>query len=133
MNPAPMIETVTISPAPASSAGARGEVARLDSIVHVLQVAREVDDRTRAPAEELFAFLHRRLARVAPDAAALLEQRPEGPGRGEKHGGDQCGRARPQLGERRHERAHPPHAAQLLVDRAHYRRLAHARVSADAA
>src|SRR5262245_35005259 len=98
MKPAPTIASVTMS---AARTGSR--VARLDRVVHVLEIAHELDDGACAPPEELLALLGGRLARRAPDASAFLEDRPERAGGREEHGIDDRERTRPQLGQLRHE------------------------------
>src|SRR5581483_4069705 len=74
-------------------------VAVLEPVVHLLHVAQEVHDRLRRPAEELLALLRRRLARRAPDAATLLEERPERAGRRLEERVEQRERARTQLAQ----------------------------------
>src|SRR6478735_3383759 len=104
MKPAPTMASVTTS-----GAGSRAEVARLDPVVHILEVAHEFDHRARAPAEELLPLLRGRLARRAPDASALLEDRPERPRCRQEDGIDDRERARPQLGQLRDEVANALH------------------------
>src|SRR5262245_20950583 len=112
MKPAPTIAIVTTS---AARTGPR--VAGLDAVVHVVEVAHEVDDCSRAPPEELLALLRRRFARRAPDAAALLQDRPERAGGRQEDGIDDRERARPQLRELRHEVPDAIHVAEAFVDR----------------
>ena len=100
--------------------------------MHVLHVPDEVHDGAATPLEELLSLLGRGFAGLPPDAAAVLEQRPERAGCRKEQGVEQGEWARPERRQVGHEVAHPLHVAQLLVDRQHDRRFPDVRVDADA-
>ena len=81
-----------------------------------------------AQPEELLALLGGRLARSAPDAAAVLEQRPERAGGREEERVEDGEEARAQLRQLGDEVAHPLHVAEVWVDREHRGRLADVRM-----
>src|SRR6266540_5980516 len=148
MNPAPRIATLIIqcaarklyvSSTRRSSSSARGtagppatEVAGFEPVVHVLHVAHEIDDGAGRPPEELLALLGRRLAWLAPDAAAVLQQRPERAGRRQEERIEERERVGSQLGQLRREVADAIHVAELLADCKDDRRLADVGVDARA-
>ena len=113
MNPPPRIAIVITRAAVDSGR------ARCDPVVHRLHVAHEVDDRRGPPLEELLALLGGRLARIAPDPAPLLEQRPEGAGRRQEDRVEERQRVVREPVELRHEVAHALHVAEGGVDCQH--------------